>query len=93
MRSDGQAQQGDRPSSRLTSAYWRGLSFLPYQAGDHAEVARMLDLAEDSAVQAVNEAEPGQLLVALENLHPVLETRGRAAWDAGELESAESYYR
>jgi Tfp pilus assembly protein PilF len=36
---------------------------------------------------------PEDHLLALENMHPVLETQARAARAAGELETAERYYR
>ncbi|WP_327151905.1 hypothetical protein [Nocardia sp. NBC_01329] len=77
----------------LHSCYWRGVSFVPYLKGDHDSVRWMLDMAEEAAVQACDEECNPNSLPALENLHPLLETRGRAARDAGDLESAEHYYR
>lgn len=77
----------------LRSAYWRGVSFIPYRAGDHATTAEMLDRAEECAAEALEQSCDDDRVIALENFHPLLETRGRAAWDAGDLVVAESYYR
>lgn len=77
----------------LLSYYWRGVSFLPFFGGDHPSVRRMLDEAEDSSLAAVEQAGPDEVLLARENRHPLLETRGRAAAAAGEFDEAEHYYR
>ncbi|WP_280247857.1 tetratricopeptide repeat protein [Nocardia abscessus] len=83
----------DRLPWILKSAYWRGVSFIPYRTGDHKSTAQMLDRAEDCAVEALEQATDGDRIIALENFHPLLETRGRAAWDAGDLVMAEKYYQ
>lgn len=75
------------------SLYWRGVSFLPFFAGDHHEVRAMLDRAEELGREAVDRATPAERLLAAENMHPLLETRGRAANAAGDRETAERYYR
>ncbi|MEU7632963.1 tetratricopeptide repeat protein [Nocardia sp. NPDC049220] len=77
----------------LKSAYWRGVSFIPYRTGDHKSAAEMLDRAEESAVEALEQSTDDDRIFAVENFHPLFETRGRAAWDAGDLVKAESYYR
>ncbi|MGW4330997.1 tetratricopeptide repeat protein [Nocardia sp. NPDC004573] len=77
----------------LKSAYWRGISFIPFRAGDHKSVAEMLDRAEECAVEAMEKSTDDDRIIAVENFHPLFETRGRAAWDAGDLRMAEKYYR
>lgn len=77
----------------LLSAYWRGSSFAPFFDHDHAQVAQMLDKAEHTATQAVEQAEPDQRVLALENLRLVLMTRARAASVAGDQTAEESYVR
>lgn len=75
------------------SVYWRGISFIPYFEGDHGQVREMLALAESLGREALAQADADQRLPATENLHPVMETRGRAAKAAGDLEEAEGFYR
>ncbi|MFE2865821.1 tetratricopeptide repeat protein [Embleya sp. NPDC059259] len=85
-----------RLSAILRSAYWRGLSFVPFLHGDHGSTRDMLDAAEENAVTAVAaSADPGQVegIPAAENMHLLLETRGRAAWESGDIDAAERYYR
>lgn len=77
----------------LRRAYWRGLGLIRFLEGDHAEVARTMQWAEDCALQAISEATGSELLVALENMTAVLETRGRAAWTSDDLDAAEHYFR
>ncbi|MFI5536357.1 tetratricopeptide repeat protein [Nocardia sp. NPDC051900] len=77
----------------LKSAYWRGISFIPYRAGYHESAAEMLDRAEECAVAALEQSTEDDRILAVENFHPLFETRGRAAWDAGDLRTAEKYYR
>jgi hypothetical protein len=77
----------------LLSAYWRGSSFAPFFDNDHEQVAQMLDAAELTATQAIDEAEPDQRILALENLRLVLMTRARAAAGASNQIAEESYVR
>jgi tetratricopeptide (TPR) repeat protein len=88
----GAAAPGDL-SLVLLSAYWRGCSFAPFFDDDHAQVASMLDEAELTATRAVDQAEPDQRVLALENLRLVLMTRARAAAGAGDQIAEESYLR
>jgi hypothetical protein len=77
----------------LLSAYWRGSSFAPFFDNDHEHVAQMLDEAELAAARAIEQAEPDQRVLALENLRLVLMTRARAAAGAGDRNAEESYDR
>ncbi|MFE4455896.1 tetratricopeptide repeat protein [Nocardia tengchongensis] len=77
----------------LRSAYWRGLGLIQFIEGNHSEVALMMDRSEDFAHHAICEASGSESLAALENMNAVLETRARAAWTAGDLDSAERYFR
>jgi tetratricopeptide (TPR) repeat protein len=77
----------------LHSAYWRGIAFLSFAAGDHAQTAGDLDRAEAAATQAVAEADEQDRLVAAENLLVLLGVRDRAAMAAGAVDAAESYRR
>ncbi|MCX5330842.1 MULTISPECIES: hypothetical protein [unclassified Streptomyces] len=76
-----------------TSIYWRGVAFIPFFEGDHAEVDRQLQLAEKYALEAVALADGDARLLALENVHPVLETSGRSAKARRDIEGAERFYR
>jgi hypothetical protein len=80
-------------SPLLVSAYWRGISFVPFFRDDHAEVHRMLDEAEAIGAQGVAELGDDRQLLALENMRLVFMTRARAATAAGDAESAERYHR
>ncbi|MEU2249081.1 tetratricopeptide repeat protein [Streptomyces sp. NPDC019224] len=75
------------------SIYWRGVAFIPFFEGNHAEVQRQLELAEKYAMEAVGAADADSRLLALENVHPVLETSGRSARARGDIEGAEQFYR
>ncbi|GIF69392.1 hypothetical protein Ais01nite_74270 [Asanoa ishikariensis] len=85
------------PSSSLSpillSAYWRGLSFISFRGGAHAETAAMLDEAEWAADRAVEEADPDRRLLACENRYLVVLTRARAAAAAGMFDAAERFHR
>jgi HEXXH motif-containing protein len=85
-----QASRGEL-SDLLLSAYWRGISFAPLAGGNHRVVAEMLDESERLARQAVAAPATGQRLLAAENLHLVLETRGQAASLANDAQSAHGY--
>ncbi|WP_157229119.1 hypothetical protein [Nocardia brevicatena] len=77
----------------LNSVYWRAVSYIPYLEGNHRLVSEMLDQAEECAIKALDQAAEDSRLAALENMGPLFETRGRAAWDVGDLATAETYYR
>ncbi|WP_393062405.1 hypothetical protein [Streptomyces sp. LN549] len=86
-------QEPDQADPIQMSVYWRGVSFLPFFDGDHQEVRRMLDRAEELGRRALADPSCQDGLLAHENMHPLLETRGRAAAAAGDQETAERYYR
>ncbi|OIJ85005.1 hypothetical protein BIV25_45165 [Streptomyces sp. MUSC 14] len=91
---DEMARQAEEPMEALhTSIYWRGVAFIPFFEGDHAEVKRQLELAEQYALEAVKTADPDSAPLARENVHPVLETSGRSAKARGDLAAAERFYR
>ncbi|TDE54650.1 hypothetical protein E1295_14750 [Nonomuraea mesophila] len=73
----------------LRSTYWRAVSYEPFLRGNHARTAHELDAAEEFARQGVEER-PGMLLFR-QNLHPLLETRSRAARERGDLDVAVAY--
>lgn len=69
------------------SAFWRGVSFLPYISGDREMTRNELDRAEVFARGADTGTEARQMLAA-QNLHPLLETRTKEAVWAGQPELA-----
>lgn len=75
------------PDVLHASAYWRAVSFVPYLEGDFRRTAEELDLAEFYAArfEPSNEAER---FAWWQNTHPLLETRAREAFDAGDLKLA-----
>lgn len=87
------ASAGGQMGALHVSVYWRGISFIPFFEGDHDQVRSMLTLAEELGREAVREAGGDQALLATENLHPLMETRGRAAKAAGDVDEAEGFYR
>lgn len=80
-------------SDILLSAYWRGLSFVPFHHGDHDWVREMLDAAERLAHAALRTARPERRLLARENHRLVLMTRARAAQARGCRGKTEHYLR
>ncbi|MFB6435649.1 hypothetical protein ACFCVY_02545 [Streptomyces sp. NPDC056411] len=86
-------QAGKEIAPLHVSIYWRGVAFIPFFEGNHAEVKRQLELAEKYAMEAVAAADADTRLLALENVHPVLETSGRSAKARGDIEGAEQFYR
>jgi HEXXH motif-containing protein len=80
-------------SDLLMSAYWRGVSLVPFFEQRHDLVADMLDEAEWLARRAAAEPARDQWLLAAENLHLVLEARAWAADSANDEEAALRYYR
>ncbi|MFI1105228.1 hypothetical protein [Streptomyces melanogenes] len=80
-------------SDILLSAYWRGVSFVPFHRGDHDRVREMLDSSERLARTALRAADPQRLLLAQENHRLVLMTRARAAQARGHQEETEHYLR
>ncbi|WP_328404564.1 tetratricopeptide repeat protein [Nocardia sp. NBC_00403] len=83
----------ERLNPLLRSAYWRGFALIQFVEGNHAEVTRMMLRSEDCARQAIAEASDSESLAALENMNAVLETRARAAWTSGDLDTAERHFR
>lgn len=80
-------------SDILLSAYWRGVSFVPFHQDDHDQVGRMLDASERLARAALRAAGPERGLLARENLRLVLLTRARAAQSRGRREETGEYLR
>lgn len=80
-------------SDILLSAYWRGVSFVPFHRGAHDRVREMLDRSEDLARAALRAAGPGRRLLAQENHRLVLMTRARAAQARGRRSETEHYLR
>ena len=97
-----EASPGDI-SDLLMSAYWRGVSLVPFAEQNHDQVSGMLDEAErlarraeaEAEAEAAAAAEPARdhWLLAAENLQLVLEARAGAADSAHDDESALRYYR
>jgi tetratricopeptide (TPR) repeat protein len=71
----------------LTSMYWRAVSFLPFLLNDHRTVRDELDRAEQAA-RDMPDGNAAELLARRQNLHPLLETRARAAAAAGDGDMA-----
>lgn len=71
------------PDSLHASAYWRAVSFVPYLEGDFRRTSEELDLAESHGTrfEPSNEVER---FAWWQNMHPLLETRAREAFDAGD---------
>ncbi|MEU7858700.1 hypothetical protein [Nonomuraea sp. NPDC049141] len=74
------------------STFWRAVSYLPFLQGDHARTAAELDLAEEAA-RSMPAATEQEDLVRRQNLHPLLETRTRAALARGTADAALGYAR
>jgi hypothetical protein len=87
------ADGADAVGPLLLSFYWRGMSFIPFFRKDWDGARAILDDAEAYAQQALTEATADDRLAALDNLFPLLETRGRAAAAIGDPAAAERYYR
>lgn len=69
----------------LTSRFHRALAYLPMTRGRHDEMSREMQRSEDIA-RNLEPVSPAERLLALENLHPVLESRVKEAelrsqWD------------
>jgi tetratricopeptide (TPR) repeat protein len=69
------------------STYWRAVSFQPFLSGDHSRTAAELDRAEELARGLL----AGGGLAARQNMHPLLETRTRAALAGGDTDDAVRY--
>lgn len=67
----------------LRSRFHRALAFLPMQRGDRAGVRREMDEAERLA-RALQPEGAAERLLALENLHPLMESRSKEALWAGD---------
>lgn len=76
----------------LTSRMYRGTSFAPMLRGNRPEVVRQMDLAEAYAVGLARDTAVRAIL-AVENLHPLLESRTKEAIWLGDLELAEDRAR
>jgi hypothetical protein len=69
------------------STYWRAVSFEPFLAGDRGRTQRELDLAESLARRLPGDTQE-QRWLRDQNLHPLLETRTKAALWAGDADRA-----
>ncbi|MCA1844694.1 MAG: tetratricopeptide repeat protein [Actinobacteria bacterium] len=69
------------------SRYWRCVSFVPFLRGDRGRVEKELGRAETLAREAVRSTPAGsdEHLIALDNLHAVLESRMREALWSGDI--------
>lgn len=77
-------------SNLLASVYWRGLSFLPFYAGDLGETRAMLDEAERTGLQAL-ESDECTVISALENLRLISMSRAQAETVFDNSSAAEFY--
>lgn len=83
--------RGEEPLDLLAeSTYWRAVSYLPFLRGDHDGTRQELDRAEALA-RALPDSDAVQRRLRTHNLHPLLETRCRAAQAAGDLDAAIGY--
>jgi hypothetical protein len=80
--------QHGMPDVLYASTYWRAVSFCRYLQKDYARTAEELDLAERYAVE-FQPANDTEWFTWAQNMHPLLETRTREAFDAGDLTLAE----
>ena len=84
-------RRADSLETRLDlSRYWRCVSYLPFLCGDRSSVAEELAWAEQLAREAVSHTGRGghEHLIALDNLHAVLESRMREALWVGDVDLA-----
>ncbi len=82
-------QAKDFESHLQRSIHYRAVSFVPFYKGQRGPVVQMLGLAQAHALEACRTARGrSQELLAQENLHPVLETRGKEAEWLGDHELA-----
>jgi|SRR6266566_2426071 len=81
------ANRDDFTSALLLSRFHRAAAFVPQRQGKHAEVRRMMDLAEQYA-RAMIPTDEAQNLLRLENLYPVIESRTKEALWVGDLDLA-----
>jgi tetratricopeptide (TPR) repeat protein len=71
----------------LLSRFYRAAAFVPQRQGNRDEVVRIMDRSEHHAL-AMKPAGDAELLLYLENLHPVLESRTKEALWLGDLNLA-----
>jgi tetratricopeptide (TPR) repeat protein len=71
----------------LLSRFYRAAAFVPQRQGNREEVVRIMDCSEHHAL-AMNPANDAEVLLYLENLHPVLESRTKEALWLGDLNLA-----
>jgi tetratricopeptide (TPR) repeat protein len=81
------AKVDDFTRALLLSRFYRAAAFVPQRHGDHREVGRLMDLAEEYALAMAPIGED-QALLHLENLHPLLESRTKEALWRGDLDLA-----
>ncbi|MEV4017757.1 hypothetical protein AB0J35_45435 [Nonomuraea angiospora] len=72
------------------STYWRAASFQPFLAGDRRRTREELDLAESLARRIPADTQEQRWIRDL-NLHPLLETRAKAALWAGDADRAVAF--
>jgi tetratricopeptide (TPR) repeat protein len=71
----------------LLSRFYRAAAFVPQNQGNRGEVVRIMDRSEHHAL-AMKPAKDAEVLLYLENLHPVLESRTKEALWLGDLNLA-----
>ncbi len=71
----------------LLSRFYRAAAFVPQRQGNRDEVVRIMDRSEHHAL-AMTAASDAEVLLYLENLHPVLESRTKEALWLGDLNLA-----
>jgi tetratricopeptide (TPR) repeat protein len=71
----------------LLSRFYRAAAFVPQRQGSRDEVVRIMDRSEHHAL-AMKPASDAEMLLYLENLHPVLESRTKEALWLGDLNLA-----
>ncbi|MFI5957422.1 hypothetical protein [Cryptosporangium sp. NPDC051539] len=72
------------PDVLAASTFWRAVSYTRYLDGDFAGTAEELDLAEKYAHE-FRPRDDVEWMLWSQNMHPLLETRAREAFDAGNL--------
>jgi tetratricopeptide (TPR) repeat protein len=84
------ADEGDKFEAQLfKSRFYRGMGFLPQQAGERKELIHTMDLAERYA-RDLKPTTAAQEILYVENLHAVMESRTKEALWLNDVELAES---
>lgn len=82
-------ETGDHyPDNYYRSMYWRAVSYVPFLHGEFRDTEGMLDEAMRCVEEPDSTATPGHRITWLQNQHPLLETRTKAALAAGDLDGA-----